>query len=142
MTYTPGDIFRAMGRNWVCEDEFRYSLNPNNRYSTLSVATMQREWEWRTRTLDICVEQCQTNGLRVPKQRAKFMLRNTPQELEAALFRAREEENRMRLRVRRHSLAADARMFAEDGDILQARQFHQWSISPDIQSDCDMSDED
>ncbi|KAK1382567.1 hypothetical protein POM88_020302 [Heracleum sosnowskyi] len=103
---------------------------------------MQREWERRTQCISCCIEQCRLNGLRIPKQRVILMPRNTPQQLEVALFRAREEENRMRIRVHRHSLAADARMFAEDGDMLRARQYHQWSVSAENDSDSFMSDED
>lgn len=141
MSYTPGDIFRAIGRQWLCDDDFRYSLNPNDRYSAHSITTMQREWEWRAQCLSSCVGQCQSQELRVPKQRAKLMKRNTPQQLEVALFRAREEENRMRLRLWRHSLAEDAKMYAEAGDYLRARQYRTMSASGDYDSDSFMSDE-
>ena len=44
-SYSTGAIFRAMGRKWLCDDDFVYSMNPNNRYSSQSITKMQREWE-------------------------------------------------------------------------------------------------
>lgn len=141
MNYTPGDIFKAMGRKWWCDDDFWYPLDPNLRYSTMSLTTMQAEWEWRTSTLSCCVEQCQLNGVRIPKQRATLMQRDTPQQLELALFRAREEENRMRLRLLRKSLLEDSIAYAREGDQERASQYHHFAMSPDYNSDCFMSDE-
>ena len=93
MNYTPGDIFRAMGRKWWCDDDYTYSLDPNLCYSVQSIMIMQREWEWRLQCHAVCVESCTLFGLRVPKKKAQLMPRGTPQQLEAALFRVREEEN-------------------------------------------------
>lgn len=45
MSYSSGDICKAMGRKWYCDDDFQYSVNLNLRYSTMSVITMQRELE-------------------------------------------------------------------------------------------------
>ena len=97
MSYTPGDLFVAMGRKWWYDDDFRYPLNPNLRYSPESITTMLDEWEWRVRMLLVCREHCAVAGLPIPKQKARIMPRETPQEMEAALFRAREKEIRMRL---------------------------------------------
>ena len=43
MNFTAGDIFRAMGRYWALEDEFRYLLDPNLRYSPRVVNRMREE---------------------------------------------------------------------------------------------------
>ena len=44
MTYTVVDLYLAMGRYWVAdEDEFQYPLNPNLRYSHATVNTMRAE---------------------------------------------------------------------------------------------------
>ena len=142
MSYTPGDLFVAMGRKWWCEDEFRYSLNPNLRYSPESITTMLDEWTWRVRSLEVCRERCALAGIPIPKQKARTMPRETPQEMEAALFRAREEENRMQLRLQRQSLYDDARMFREAGDWFKEQQYLALVTSPDYYSDSVMSSED
>jgi len=33
LIYRPNDIFRAMGRQWVLEDDFSYPIDPNLRNS-------------------------------------------------------------------------------------------------------------
>ena len=43
MNFTAGDIFRAMGRYWALEDEFRYPLDPNLRDSPRVVNRMREE---------------------------------------------------------------------------------------------------
>ena len=141
MNYTPRSIYEAMGQKWWCDDDFSYPLDPNLRYSTYSITTMQREWDWRTQTRACCIEQCVSNGLRIPKQRANLFARNTPQLLEIALFRAREEENRMRLRLHRHSFLQDAKLFDDDGDMQQARLYRNIGHSPEYDSDNYMSDD-
>ena len=141
MSYTPGDIYKAMGRKWFCDDDFRYSLDPNLRYSTMSVITMQQEWERRVVCLDSCVRQCRAHGLRIPKQRAINMQRDTHEQLELALFRAREEENRMRIRLNRKDMEDKSREYAEDGDYETARLYHAFATGPNHESDCFMSDD-
>ena len=141
MSYTPGDIYKAMGRKWFCDDDFRYSMDPNLRYSTMSVIMMQREWEWRVGCLDNCVSQCQAHGVRIPKQRAINMQRDTPPQLELALFRAREEENRMRIRLNRKDMEDKSREYAEVGDDESARLYHDFATGPNYESDCFMTDD-
>ncbi|WOG81988.1 hypothetical protein DCAR_0101147 [Daucus carota subsp. sativus] len=65
MSYTPGDLFVAMGRKWWCEDEFSYSPE--------SITTMLDEWTWRVRTLEVCRERCALAGISIPKQKARTM---------------------------------------------------------------------
>ena len=141
MSYTSGDIIRATGRKWFCDDDFRYSMDPNLRYSRGSVITMHKEWELFVGCLQICVAQCQEHGVRVTKQRAIHMQRDTPQQLELALFRAREEENRMRMCLNRMDLQTKYREFAEDGDHHNARMYHHFATSPDYIFDCYLSDD-
>ena len=142
MSYTPGDLFVAMGRKWWCDDDFTYSLSPNLRYSPPSITTMLNEWEWRVRRHEVCMERCALAGIPIPKQRARTMPRETPQQLEAALFRAREEENRMNLRLHRQSLYDDAKMFREEGDRFKEQQYLALVTTPDYYSDSVMSSED
>ena len=102
---------------------------------------MQQEWDCRARYLEVCVDDCRRHGIKIPTQRAITMPRFTPQELELALFRARAEENRMRLRLSRKSLLDDSRRYAEDGDHENARIYRHFVMSPDYNSDSFMSDE-
>ena len=44
--YRPHDVFTAMGRCWVLEDEFSYLNNPNLRNSAYVHNTMRQEWAW------------------------------------------------------------------------------------------------
>ena len=44
--YRPHDVFTAMGRCWVLEDEFSYPINSNLRNSTYIHNTMRQEWAW------------------------------------------------------------------------------------------------
>ena len=62
--------------------------------------------------------------------------------MEAALYRAREEENRMNLRLHRQSLYDDARMFREEGDWFKEQQYLVLVSSPDYYFDSVMSDDD
>ena len=44
--YRPHDVFIAMGRCWLLEDEFSYSINPNLQNSVYVYNTMRQEWAW------------------------------------------------------------------------------------------------
>nr|POE53734.1 hypothetical protein CFP56_23274 [Quercus suber] len=44
--YRPHDVFTAMGRCWVLEDEFSYPINPNLRNSAYVHNIMRQEWAW------------------------------------------------------------------------------------------------
>lgn len=91
--------------------------------------------------VNICVDECRRVGIKIPKQMTKFKPRDTPQQLEATLFRAREEENRMRLRMTRFSLLHDAREFAAFDDWENARIYQHLVMSPNYHSDFYISDD-
>ena len=93
------------------------------------------------RGLFVYADSCSIHGLPIPRQRVACIPRDTPQRLEAALFRAREEENHMRLRLQRQSLYDDAKMFCEEGDWFKEQQYLAMVMSPDYYSDSVMSDE-
>ena len=44
--YRPHDVFTAMGRCWVLDDEFNYPINLNLRNSAQVHNTMKEEWDW------------------------------------------------------------------------------------------------
>ena len=44
--YRPHNVFTAMGRCWVLEDEFNYPINPNLQNSACVHNTMGHEWAW------------------------------------------------------------------------------------------------
>ena len=125
MTYHPGDIFESMGRKWVLEREFEYSLNPSERYNRQYISKMRREWNYRLDEAHNIETDLRSRGLHRPKRRAIGMPLTSPQELNLALNRIREENNRMRLRWLR----------------LEGHRLGLY-VTPDWNSDCEMSDED
>lgn len=130
-----------MGRKWFCDDEFRYP--------TLSKFTLQNyvgnhnttRVGLRRGCLTTCVGQCQSNGVRIPKQCARVMQHDTPQQLELVLFHAREEENRMRMRLNIKDMLDNSRAFANEGDYHNAKLYHHYTTSVDYYSDCFMFDD-
>ena len=51
--YRPHDVFTAIGRYWVLEAEFSYSINLNLRNSAYVHNTMRQEWAWLFREQQI-----------------------------------------------------------------------------------------
>ena len=93
MNFTAGDIFRAMGRYWALEDEFRYPLDPNLRDSPRVVNRMREEWSFLvTQSNEFCKEMIRY-GVKVPHQIATKMPIDTIDGLCSALNRIREENN-------------------------------------------------
>jgi hypothetical protein len=66
MNYTPGDIFRAIGRHWASEDEFRYLMDPNLRDSGQVLNTMTQEWSFMVTQSEDLYNQMIRHGLVVP----------------------------------------------------------------------------
>lgn len=96
MRYTVVDLYSAMGRYWVADgDEFEYPMNPNLRYSRATVNTMRAEWEFRKTRANVLVELCREVNLKFPRRLAMRMPTDTPQLLQRALHRIRDEVNRM-----------------------------------------------
>lgn len=142
MNYTPESLYRAMGRHFEKNgDEFIYSLDPKKRYSLSSIATMKREWSYRSEMLVRLWEDMKNMGLRTPKKVAVTMPRDTPEELEQALFRIREEVNRMTIRYRRACLKYEADQYEKEGDHNRAKQYLDWSMERQLLSDVSMSDD-
>ncbi|CAL5379921.1 unnamed protein product [Camellia sinensis] len=105
-----------MGRYWVADgDEFEYPMNPNLRYSRATVNTMRAEWEFRKTRANVLVELCREVNLKFPRRLAMRMPTDTPQLLQRALHRIRDEVNRMTQRLQRSGLMKTANERAEDG---------------------------
>ncbi|KAL7185249.1 hypothetical protein ACSBR2_027219 [Camellia fascicularis] len=94
-----------MSRHWVAdEDEFQYPLNPNLRYSHAAVNTMRVEWEFFITRASVLVELCREVNIKFPRWLAMRMPIDTPQLLQRALHRVRDEVNRMTQRFQRSEL--------------------------------------
>lgn len=108
MNYTVSDIFEATGRHLVGYDEWVYHLDPNKRYSHNTVNIMYNEYQYRVQEANILVDICRGVNIPVPRRRAMNMPINTPQLLQMALHRFREEVNRMTQRHQRWSFLQSA----------------------------------
>jgi hypothetical protein len=141
MNYTPGDIFRAMGRHWAGEDEFRYPMDPNLRDSGQVLNTMTQEWSFMVTQSEDLYNQMIRYGLAVPHRVATNMQRDSIHRLRMALNRIREENNRMLIRLNRYGLQVRIRELRMYGDYQEARNM-EWCLSQkENLSDVDMSDE-
>ena len=96
ISFTPANIFEAMGRTWeLDDDDFHYSNNPNDRFNREYNNKMTEEWNWRVREAAALEHKLASVGLKRPKKHAMSMPGGTPQEFNFALNRFREENNRM-----------------------------------------------
>ena len=68
--YRPHDVFTAMGRYWVLEDEFSYPINPNMQNSAYVHNTMTQEWAWLFREQQMFYDELIDFKLPVPRQLA------------------------------------------------------------------------
>ena len=143
MRYTVVDLYSAMGRYWVADgDEFQYLLNPNLHYSRATVNTMRAEWEFRITRANVFVELCREVNIKFSRRLAMHMPTDTPQLLQRALHRIRDEVNRMTQRLQRSGLMKTANERAEDGLMDDAHQYYAWSMDVMYESDIEMSDDD
>ncbi|KAL7241242.1 hypothetical protein ACSBR2_006795 [Camellia fascicularis] len=118
-----------MGRHWVADgDEFEYPLNPNLHCSHHTVNTMTAEWEFRITRSSILVELCCEVYIKFPRRLAMRMPIDTPQLLQRALHRIRNEVNRMTQRLQRYELRKTMNERAEDGLMDDAQQYFSWSM--------------
>ena len=141
MNFTAGDIFRAMGRYWALEDEFRYPLDPNLRDSPRVVNRMREEWSFLVTQSDEFCKEMIRYGVKVPHQIATKMPIDTIDGLRSALNRIREENNRIKIRLNRYYLQNEIRESHMYGDHQQARVM-EWCLSQkENLSDVEMSDE-
>lgn len=47
MSYTHVIFSHLIDRKWLCDDDFRFAMNPIYRYPSISITIMQREWKWQ-----------------------------------------------------------------------------------------------
>ena len=100
--YSSHDVFTAMGRSWVLEDEFSYPINSNLRTSAYIHNTMRQEWAWLFREQQMFYDELVAFKLPMPRRLASQMPRDIIDELRKALNRIREENNRMKIRLNRY----------------------------------------
>ena len=113
--YRPHDVFTAMGRCWVLEDVFSYSINPNMRNSAYIHNTMRQEWAWLFREQQMFYDELVGFKLPMPWRLASQMPRDTIDELCKALNCIREENNRMKIRLNRYWNQVEIRESVEGG---------------------------
>ena len=95
--YRPHDVFTAMGRCWVLEDEFSYPINLNLWNSAYVHNTMRQEWAWLFREQQMFYDELVSFKLSVPWRLASQMPKDTIDKLHKALNYIREENNRMKI---------------------------------------------
>ena len=100
--YRPHDVFTAMGRCWILEDEFNYLINPNLRNSASVHNTLRAERDWLIREQEMFYDEMVGYKLPVPRWLISQMSRDTIDELRKALCRIRKENNRMEMHLNRY----------------------------------------
>ena len=129
--YRPHDVFTAMGRCWVLEDEFSYSINPNLWNSAYVHNTMRQEWAWL-----FCEQQMfydKLVGFKLP--------RDMIDELRKALNCIREENNRMKICLNWYWTQVEIRELVDGGWYEHAQFMQSLLANPIFQLDVKMSDE-
>ena len=139
--YYPGDIFRATGRHWALDDDFSYPMDPGQHNSHAVMVKMNEEWQYRLRQSQALREEAIELNIRVPKARAIGMTRCNMDEIRNALYRIREENNRIMIRLNRHFFTRRTRELLEDGDARQASLYNSFINSKEHESDIEISDE-
>ncbi|KAL0010903.1 hypothetical protein SO802_006011 [Lithocarpus litseifolius] len=139
--YRPCDVFTAMGRCWVLEDEFSYSINPNLRNIAYVHNTMRQEWAWLLHEQEMFYDELVGYKLLVPRRLASQMPRDTIKELRKALNCIREESDRMKIRLNRYQTQVDIRESVECKLYEHAQYMQSLLADPINQSDVEMSDE-
>ena len=66
--YRPHNVLTAMGRCWVLENEFSYSINPNLQNSAQIHNTMRAEWDWLLHEQEMFYDEIVGYKLPVPRQ--------------------------------------------------------------------------
>ena len=89
MNYTLGDIFRAIGRHWAGEDEFRYPMDPNLRDSGQVLNKITQKWSFTITQLEDLYNQMIRHGLMVSHQVTANMQRDSIHGLRMVLNRIR-----------------------------------------------------
>ncbi|KAH7847362.1 hypothetical protein Vadar_025257 [Vaccinium darrowii] len=142
MRYKVRDIFEATGRHWHLDDDFEYPLNPNVRYTPRVITEMRREYQYRIELSEVLIFDCRSFNIPIPRRRAVAMPTDTPQLLQRALHRIREEVNRMQMRLSRYNYQRLANERREEGLMAEANFYIEASMNEDVQSDIQMSDDD
>ncbi|KAL7181291.1 hypothetical protein ACSBR1_040214 [Camellia fascicularis] len=103
---------------------------------------MRAEWGFCITRTTVLVELCRQVHIKFPRRLAMRMPIDTPQLLQKALHRIRNEVNRMTQRLQRSELRKTANERAKDGLMDDTQQYFSWSINTMYQFDIEMSDDD
>ena len=91
--YRPCDVFIAMGRCQVSENEFSYPIDLNLQNSSRVHDTMRQEWAWLLREQEMFYDELVGYKLPMPQRLTSQMPKDTIDELRRALNCIREENN-------------------------------------------------
>ena len=139
--YMPHNVLTAMGRYWVLEDEFSYSINPNLRNSAQVHNTMRAEWDWLLREQEMFYDEMVNYKLSMHWRLGSQMPRDTIDELRKALCHIREENNRMKICLNQYRTQVEIRESVEC-KLYEYAGYMQSLLTADMyQSDVEMSDE-
>ena len=84
---------------------------------------MRAEWEFHITRANVLVELCREVNIKFPHWLAMRMPTDTPQLLQRALYRIRDEVNRMTQHLQRSSLMKTTNERAQDGLMDDAHQY-------------------
>ena len=99
--YSPGDIFRAIGRHWALDDDFLYPLDPGQHNSHGVLVKLNEEWVYHERQSHVLWEQATKINICVPKAQAIRMRLCDMNKIRNALYRIRVENNHILIRINR-----------------------------------------
>ena len=139
--YRPHDVFTAMGRCWVLDDEFSYPINLNLRNSAQVHNTMRVDQDWLLHEQEMFYDEMVSYKLPVPRRLASQMLRDTIDELRRALCCIIEENNRMKIRLNRYRIQVEIRESMECMLHEHARYMQSLLAADIYQLDVEMLDE-
>ena len=102
LMYRPCDVFIAMGRYQVLEDEFNYPIDPNMQNNARVHNIMRQEWAWLLHEHEMFYDEFVGYKLPVPRRLALPMPKDTMDGLRKALNCIGEENNKMKIRLNQY----------------------------------------
>ena len=109
----------------------------HNRHAVL--VKMIEEWEFRIRQSEALREEAIELNILVLKARAIRMTKYNMDEIRNALYRIREENNCIMIRLNRHFFNRRTRELLKDGDARQASLYNSFINSKEHESDIEIS---
>ena len=142
LMYRLCNVFTAMDRYWVLEDEFNYPINPNMQNNAWVHNITRQEWAWLLHEHEMFYDEFVGYKLPVPRRLALPMPKDTIDGLRRALNCIREENNQMKIRLNQYRSQVEIRELMEC-KLYEHTQYMQSLLARDIyQLDVEMLDED